>query len=52
MVKSNSNVKFRFAKTHKSWRKCKPSPFLTIDGFPEDPQLCVIDTLDKNFEMT
>ena len=43
MTKGDDKV---IAKLHKSWLKGKPPPSLTIFGFPEDPQLCVIETLD------
>ena len=46
MTKGDNKVTFYFAKLHKCWRKDKLPPSLTIIGFPEDPQLCVIETLD------
>ena len=46
MTKGNNKVAFYFAKLHKSWRKGKPLPSLTITGFPEDSQLRVNETLD------
>ena len=46
MTKGDNKVTFYFAKLHKSCCKGKPPPSLTIIGFPEDPQLCVIETLD------
>ena len=46
MAKGDNKVASYFAKLDKSWRKGKPPPSLTIIGFPEDPQLCIIETLD------
>ena len=46
MTRGDNKVTFYFAKLHKSCCKGKPPPSLTIIGFPEDPQLCVIETLD------
>ena len=51
MVTSNRNVKSSFVKLHKSWCIGKPPPSLTIVGFPEDTQLCVVQT-DKYLEIT
>ena len=47
-----NKVKFYFAKLHKNWRKGKPLPSLTITGFPEDSQLCEIETLDTHLDRT
>ena len=52
MVISNRNAKFSFVKLHKSWCIGKPPPSLTIAGFPEDTQFCVVETLDKYLEIT
>ena len=52
MTKGDKKVTFYFAKLHKSWHKGKPPPSLTITGFPEDPQLCVIETLDTYLDRT
>ena len=52
MTKGGNKVTFYFAKLHKSWRKGKPPPSLTIIGFPEDPQLCVTETLDTYLDRT
>ena len=46
MTKGNNKVTFFFLETNKSWCKGKPLTSLTIIGSPEDPQLCVIETLD------
>ena len=46
MTKEDNKVTFYFAKLHKSWREGKPPPSFKIIGFPEDSQLCVIETLD------
>lgn len=51
MVISNRNAKFSFVKLHKSWCIGKPPPSLTIAGFPEDTQFCVVETLDKDLEI-
>lgn len=52
LVKSNSNVKFIFTKLRKSWHTARQHLLLTIVGFPENPQLCVAEILDKYLEMT
>ena len=52
MEKRDNKVTFYFAKLHKSWHKGKPPPSLTNIGFPEDPQLCVIETLDTYLDRT
>ena len=52
MAKGNNRVTFYFAKLHKSWRKGKPPPSLTSICFTEDPQLCVIETLDTYLDRT
>ena len=46
MKKVDNKVTCYFAKLHKSLREVKPPSSLTTIGFPEDPQLCVIETLD------
>ena len=46
MTKGHNKVTFYFAKLRKNWLKDKRPPTLAIIGFPEDPQLCVIETLD------
>ena len=50
--KGDNKVASYFAKLHKSWRKGKPPSSLTIIGFPEDPQLCIIETLDTYLDRT
>ena len=52
MTKADNKVTFYFAKLHKSCRKDKPPPSLTIIGFPKDSQLCVIETLDTYLDRT
>ena len=46
MIKRDNNITFYFAKLCKSLWKRKPPQSLTTTGFLEDPQLCVIETLD------
>ena len=52
MTKEDNNITFYFVKLHKGWHKDKPCPSLTIIGFPEDSQLCVIETLDMYLDRT
>ena len=52
MRKGDNKVTLYFAKLHKSWRRGKPPPSLTIIGFSEDSQLCVIETLDTYLDRT
>ena len=44
MTKGDNKVTFYFAKFHKSWRKAKPPPSLTIIGSPQRSQLYAIET--------
>ena len=52
MVNTGDKVTFHFHKFHKSWRKGKPSPFLTVYAYSPDKQLCVVQTLNRYLEIT
>ena len=52
MAKGDDKATFYFAKLHQSCRKGKPPSSLTITGFPEESQLCVIETLDTHLDRT
>ena len=52
MVNTSDKVTFHFHKLHKSWRKGKPPPSLTVHSYSPDKQLCVVQTLNRYLEMT
>ena len=51
MVNTSDKVIFHSHKLHKSRRKGKPPPSLTMYVYSPDKQLCVIQTLNKYLEM-
>ena len=40
MVNNSGKVTVRFHKLHKSWRKGKPPPSVTVYAYSPDKQLC------------
>ena len=52
MVNSGDKVVFHFHKLHKSWRKGKPPPSLTLYAYSPDEELCVVRTLVRYLEVT
>ena len=52
MVNAGDKVTFHFNKLHKSWRKGKPPPSLTVYANSPDKQLCMVQTLNRYLEMT
>ena len=52
MINTGDKVTFHFHKLHKSWRKGKPLPSLTVYAYSPDKKLCVMQTLNRYLEMT
>ena len=50
-VNTGDKVTFHFHKLHKSWRKGKPQPSLTVHAYSPNKQLCVVQTLNRYLEM-
>ena len=48
MTKGNNKVTFHFHKLHKSWRKGQPPPSICYYSFPEELELCLVETLVEN----
>ena len=51
-LNTSDKVTFHFHKLHKSWRKGKSSPSLTLYAYSPDKQLCVVQTLYRYLDMT
>ena len=47
MAKTNSCYKFYFNKLHKSWRKGKVPPAVTLQEYTQNESLCDVRTLEK-----
>ena len=52
MVNTGDKVTFHFHKLHKSWRKGKPPPSLTVYAYSSDKQWCVVQIINRYLEMT
>ena len=49
MIKKNKAT-FHFHKLYKSWRKGQPPPSVFYHSFPEELELCVVETLEEYLE--
>ena len=52
MVNTGDKVTFHFHKLHKSWRKGKPPPSLTVYAYSSDKQWYVVQIINRYLEMT
>ena len=43
------SYKFYFRKLHKSWRRGKAPPTISYQAYTQDPNLCIVKTLDELF---
>ena len=46
------SYKFCFRKLHKSWRRGKAPPTISYQAYTQDPNLCVVKTLDEYISCT
>ena len=47
MAKNDTPCKFYFHKLHKSWRRDKAPPTVLYEAYTQDPNPCVVKTLDE-----
>ena len=47
MAKNDTPYKFYFHKLHKSWRRDKAPPTVLYEAYTQDPNPCVVKTLDE-----
>ena len=52
MARNDISYKFYFRKLHKSWRWGKTPPTTSYQAYTQDPNLCVVKTLDKYISCT
>ena len=52
MARNEMSYKFFFHKLHKSWRRGKAPPTISYQAYTQDPNLCVVRTLDEYISRT
>ena len=52
MARNDMPYKFYFQKLHKSWRRGKVPPTISYQAYTQDPNPCVVKTLDEYISRT
>ena len=52
MARNDKSYKFYFHKLHKSWRSDKTPPTVSYQIYKQDPNFCVVKTLDEYITRT
>ena len=52
MARNEMSCKFYFHKLHKSWRRGKVPPTISYQAYTQDPNICVVRTLDEYISRT
>ena len=52
MARNCTSYKFYFHKLHKKWRKGKAPPTVSCQAYTQDPNFCVVKTLDEYISRT
>ena len=52
MARNEISYKFYFHKLHKSWRRGKVPPTFSYQAYTQDPNICVVRTLDGYISRT
>ena len=52
MARNDKSYKFYFHKLHKSWRSDKTPPTVSYQIHKQDPNICVVKTLDEYITRT
>ena len=52
MARNDMSYKYYFHKLYKRWRRGKAPPTISCQAYTQDPNLCVVKTLDEDISHT